>query len=148
MEYYCVEHYEPSRHSCTFQKEPCAGIKTEKENMPSWASNVCRALFTTALLTVFSECAFRAAAWTRGFPFFEANLYVAITSLFLPPYFAAMLVVSAALLILFAARRFSKANGVSNDVAGVLRFAVPAVAYMTITVIFAFSLLNWMAMLF
>jgi hypothetical protein len=115
--------------------------------MPTWASNVCRALFTTALLTVACECAFRAAAWTRGFPFFEANLYVAIVSLFLPPYFAAVLVVSTALLILFAARRFSKADVVSNDYADVLRFTVPAVAYMTIMVIFAFSLLNWIAIL-
>ncbi|MGC9094332.1 MAG: hypothetical protein ACP5IM_01810 [Candidatus Bathyarchaeia archaeon] len=148
MEYYCAEHYEPSKHFCTFHKEPRVDIENEKANVPSWASKVCKFLFITALFTVVCECALRAAAWSRGYPFFEENLYVAIMSLFLPPYFSAFLVVSASLLILFAVRRFSKFDGVSNDYADVLRFTFSAGAYLTIMVIFGFSSLNWMAMLF
>lgn len=146
-EYYCAEHQNPEKHGCPSAVRLYKPEKVGVKLLPSLSMKINKTLFPTALITVILEDFLRQISRLRNSPFLEPNIYVAILSQWLTPYLASPLIVIGACLTLFVARKFSMQRDVGNGCVNALRSIVSLLVYLTILIIFAFSIWGWVNIL-
>ncbi|MCJ7423268.1 AN1-type zinc finger domain-containing protein [Candidatus Bathyarchaeota archaeon] len=151
-EYYCIGHRNPSVHACQSWQKPADRYPKPSEEKklqriePSRTSiaGIQKNLFAVAFVLVVSEEILRLISYMRNSPLYEANMYVAIASLWLSPYLASPLIFLTACLVLFAARKITKNQDTGDLQTDMLKKAVPLGIYVIIAVIYFFSIVWWL----
>jgi len=121
--------------------------KPKKPQMPlTTIANIQKNFFAAAFMLVLLEEILRQISYMK-YPFYDANIYVAIASQWLTPYLASTIIFLTACLILFATRKFTKNQDSNNPYINLLKKAAPLGVYTTMAIIYIFSIKDWLVWL-
>jgi hypothetical protein len=110
--------------------------------------NFQRKFFIITFALVLIEETLRLISYGSGnSPYVEANIYVAIASLWLSPYISSSIIFLSACLILFATRRLARGQTTDLEFKNLLKKTVPIGVFTSIAIISIFSIANWMIIL-
>lgn len=160
QEYYCIEHREPITHQCKSQERHYLAFEKPKTQKTKWLAaetneklqtpftNVHKFLFATAFVLVVFEQILRQTSYVINSILYEANIYVAIISVWLTPYVASIAIFIITCFVLFTARRIATKNGnASSQYISLLKKAIPLGVYATIAIIYLESIRGWLLIL-
>lgn len=150
-EYYCLEHRKPDTHNCSayqqvqplFQKPPPQKIQISPDTTKKLQKN----FFAFAFTLVLIEEILRIISYLRYSPFLEPNIYVVFLSQWITPYIASPIFFLATCFTLFLTKKLSERLQPKTEFAALLRKVVPFGIYATITIIYAYSIANWILIL-
>lgn len=155
-EYYCLEHQEPITHNCPSPKEPrqpTAKPTTVKIEEPQkhllTTGNALKKLFAATFVLVVLEEVLRQISYIENSPFFEPNVYVAMTSQWVTPYIASSIVFLTVCVILFAANKLASKtqNKDYHSQTKLLKKAIPFGIYAIIVIAYVPTIMQWLSVL-
>jgi len=150
-EYFCQEHKDPQAHNCQIYWQihpPPQKPKPQKIEKPFvLETKISKTLFTFTFTLVVIEEILRLVSYLKYSPFLESNIYVVILSQFITPYIASPILFLTTCIILFLTKRLSEKAQPKSELAALLIKAVPIGIYVTIAIIYVYSIVNWFLIL-
>ena len=155
-EFYCMEHRDPKSHSCqvygqmgiltppTSARKIVAKEVQETPPHPTIIQNFQKNLFTCTFTTVLIEEILRLISYLRYSPYIESNIYIVLLSQIVTPYIASSIFFLTICAILFATKRLSEKVRPVNEFKALIAHALPILVYVTVIVVYAFSIINWL----
>jgi hypothetical protein len=158
QEYYCPEHQEPTTHNCPSYKEPHQPTVTpqpttlrseEPQRQLLTAGNVLKKFFVATFVLVVLEEILRQISYIENSPFFEPNIYVALTSQWVTPYIASSIVFLTVCATLFASKKLASKteNKDYNSQTKLLKKAIPLGIYIIILIVYIPTIIQWLTIL-
>jgi hypothetical protein len=103
-----------------------------------------RNLFTLTFTLVLIEEVLRLISYLRYSPYIEPNMYIALLSQFITPYLASPIFFIIVCTILFVTKKLSEKSKPKSELSALVTIALPISIYIAITIIYAYSIANWL----
>jgi hypothetical protein len=103
-----------------------------------------RNLFTLTFTLVLIEEVLRLISYLRYSPYIEPNIYIALLSQFITPYLASPIFFIIVCTILFVTKKLSEKSKPKSEFSALVTIALPISIYIAITLIYAYSIANWL----
>jgi hypothetical protein len=103
-----------------------------------------RNLFTLTFTLVLIEEVLRLISYLRYSPYIEPNIYIALLSQFITPYLASPIFFIMVCTILFVTKKLSEKSKPKSELSALVTIALPISIYIAITIIYAYSIANWL----
>jgi hypothetical protein len=101
-------------------------------------------LFTLTFTLVLIEEVLRLISYLRYSPYIEPNMYIALLSQFITPYLASPIFFIIVCTILFVTKKLSEKSKPKSELSALVTIALPISIYIAITIIYAYSIANWL----
>lgn len=149
--YHCTEHHQPADHACPSHKQ--ANFPPVKPNYSPEVSgkpqatsvsikNIQNKFFLLTFTLVMIEEILRLISYSMHSPYLESNIYVAVASLQVNPYFSSSIMFLLACLVLLATHRVAKNQDTRNEYANLLKKTAPFGIYVVIVITTLVSIAN------
>jgi len=93
---------------------------------------------------VLIEEVLRLISYLRYSPYIEPNIYIALLSQFITPYLASPIFFIIVCTILFVTKKLSEKSKPKSEFSVLVTIALPISIYIAITLIYAYSIANWL----
>lgn len=157
-EYYCREHREPIKHSCSSYMKPCQPsakkqLTTVKLEEPHTSlltmGNIQQKCFAATFVLVVVEEVLRQIGYAKYSPLFEPNVYVWMISQWVTPYVGSSIVFLTVCAILFATNKYASKmqNEDKNSQVRLLKRVSLLGIYAIIIAVYVPTIIQWLSIL-
>ncbi len=154
--YHCTEHHQPANHSCrsdmqTNRSSANRDYISKASARPQIAlggiEDVQSKFFLLVFTLVIVEEILRLISYAFRSPYLESNIYVALASLQVTPYFSSSILFLLVCFMLLATRRLAGNQNTKKEYASLLKKTVPFGMYASIAIITLVSIANRLVIL-
>jgi hypothetical protein len=155
-EYHCKEHNQPASHRCTSNvqanlpsiNDHCTPkTRVRSQTALTGIESIQSRFFLTVFTLVIVEEILRLVSYAFRSPYLESNVYVALTSLQVTPYFSSSILFLLVCLILLATRKLAGGQNTKKDYASLLKKTLLFGMYISIAMITLVSIANRLVIL-
>jgi len=155
-EYHCTEHHQPANHGCPSNLQ--TSLPSVDHDYLSKASvrpqitltgieNIQSKFFLLVFTFVVVEEILRLISYSFHSPYLESNIYIALVSLHLTPYFSSSVMFLLVCFMLLATRRLARTRSTKKEYVSLLKKTIPFGIYASTAIITLVSVANRLVIL-
>ena len=155
-EYHCTEHHQPASHGCPSNAQtslPSANHDYTSKTLVrpqialSGIEDIQSKFFLIAFTLVIAEEILRLISYSFHSPYLESNIYVALASLQVTPYFSSSIMFLLVCFMLLATRRLARTQDTRKEYVSLLKKTVPFGVYASVAIMTLVSIANRLVIL-